>query len=314
MDFAQIEAFLVLCDELHFGRTAQRLHVSQPRVSRLIASLESEIGAALAERTSRRVVLTPLGSRLRDELAPAYSTLTMAVSNARAAARSPGPLRLGFTATTAGPPLDRLVTAFERARPDCTLTLTEVALADSYTPLRTGEIDVLVCWLVLDEPGLTLGPPIASYERMLAVADDHPLASEESVPVEVLARYAVPNWEFEGMAVRVRDVMVPSRTPSGQPVLVHPTPVRTVGEAVSLIARKQAVLPTVSSQRFDNHGIVLVPISDLPPVQLGLVWWTANENARTRALAQVASRLRRPGRGRLSSHSQDPRSPVVVRL
>ncbi len=191
-----------------------------------------------------------------------------------------------------------MVTAFERARPDCTLTLKEVALADSYTPLRTGEIDVLVCWLVLDEPGLTLGPTIASYERVLAVADDHPLASEESVPVEVLAHYAVPNWEFGEMAARVREAMVPSRTPSGQPVLVHPTPVRTVSEAISLIARKQAVLPTVSLQRFDNHGIVLVPIRDLPAVPLGLVWWTANENARTRALAQVASDLRHSGRGR----------------
>jgi DNA-binding transcriptional LysR family regulator len=289
VELAQIEAFLVLCEELHFGRTAERLHVSQPRVSRLIASLESEVGAALAERTSRRVVLTPLGRRLRSELAPAYSLLTTAMSNARAAARSPGLLRLGFTATTAGPPLDRLVTAFERARPDCTLSLREVALADSYTPLRTGEIDVLVCWLVLNQPGLTLGPAIASYGRVLAVADDHPLAGEESVPVEVLADYPVPNWEFVGMAIQVRQAMVPAWTPSGRPVRVHPTPVRTVSEAVSLVARKQAVLPTVSLQRFENHPIVLVPIRDLPPVPLGLVWWTANENARIRELAQVAS-------------------------
>jgi len=298
VELAQIEAFLVLCQELHFGRAAERLHVSQPRVSRLIASLESEVGAALAERTSRRVALTPLGSRLRDEIAPAYSQLTTALSNARTAARSPGPLRLGFTATTAGPPLDRLVTAFERARPDCTLLLKEVALADSYTPLRTGDIDVLVCWLVLDEPGLTLGPAIASYERVLAMADDHPLAGKETVSVEVLADYSVPNWEFEGTAARVREAMVPSRTPSGRPVLVHPTPVRTVSEAVSLIARKQAVLPTVSLQRFDNHRIVLVPFRDLPPVPLGLVWWTVNENARIHALAQVASDLQHSGHRR----------------
>jgi LysR substrate binding domain len=176
-------------------------------------------------------------------------------------------------------------------RPDVALSLTEVALADSYTPLRTGEIDVLVCWLVLDEPGLTLGPTIASYQRVLAVADDHPLAGEESVPVEVLADYPVPNWQFEGVAARVRQAMVPSRTPSGRPVRVHPTPVRTVSEAVSLIARRQAVLPTVSLQRFENHQIVLVPIRDLPPAPLGLVWWTANENARIRELAKVASDL-----------------------
>ena len=289
MEFAQVEAFLALCEELHFGRTAQRLHVSQPRVSRLISSLESEIGAVLVERTSRRVALTPLGVRLREDLGPAYAGLTAALSNARTAARSPGLLRLGFTATTAGPAVDRLVTAFEQTRPDCTLALTEVALADSYTPLRTGEIDVLVCWLVLDDPGLTVGPAIASYDRMLAVAEDHPLAGEESVPVEVLADYPVPNWDFDGLAVQVLRAMVPSRTPSGRPVLVHPTPVRTPTEAVSLVARKQAVLPTVSMQRFDNHPIVLVPIRDLPPVPLGLVWWTANENARIRALVEVAT-------------------------
>lgn len=297
MELAQIEAFLMLCEEMHFRRTAERLHVSQPRVSRLIASLESEVGAALLERTSRRVVLTPLGERLRNEVAPAYSLLTTAMSNARTAARSPGLLRLGFTATTAGPPLDRLVTAFERARPDCTLALKEVTLADSYTPLRTGEIDVLVCWLVLDEPRLTHGPAIASCRRVLAVADDHPLANEERVSVEVLADYPVPNWEFEGIAIQVRRAMVPSRTPSGRPVLVHPTAVRTTSEAVSLVARKQAVLPTVSLQRFENHRIVLIPIDDMPPVPLGLVWWTANENERIRALAKVANDLPAPAPG-----------------
>src|SRR3954452_22116344 len=58
---AQAEAFLVLTDELHFGRTAERMILSQARVSRLIASLEVEVGGLLFERTSRRVRVTPLG-------------------------------------------------------------------------------------------------------------------------------------------------------------------------------------------------------------------------------------------------------------
>jgi len=159
LDLAQIEAFLILCEELHFGRTAERLYMSQPRVSRLVADLESDIGGVLFERTSRRVALTPLGVQLRDRLAPVYEQLTAALAEARTAARSPaGLLRLGFAATTAGPALDRLVMAFERAHPDCAVLLQEVALADSYGPLQSGEIDVLACWLVLDDPGLTLGP------------------------------------------------------------------------------------------------------------------------------------------------------------
>jgi DNA-binding transcriptional LysR family regulator len=292
LDLAQIEAFLVLCEETHFGRTAERLYVSQPRVSRLIAGLESEIGAALFERTSRRVTLTPLGAQLRDRVAPAYEQLTAALAAARTAARSPaGPLRLGFAATTAGPALDRLVVALERAHPEWSVSLREVALADAYGPLRSGEIDVLMCWLVLDDPSLTLGPEIALYPRVLAVAADHPLAKEQSVSVEVLGDYPVPNWDYHGLADRVRRAMVPSRTPSGRAVQVHPTPVRTIGEVTSLVARGQVVVPTVAMQHFPSEQIVVIPIRDMPPVPLGLIWPTRHENARIRALTEVARSL-----------------------
>ena len=64
MDTAEIEVFLVLAEELHFGRTAELLHMPQPRVSRLVSALERRIGGALFERTSRRVRLTPLGQQL----------------------------------------------------------------------------------------------------------------------------------------------------------------------------------------------------------------------------------------------------------
>jgi DNA-binding transcriptional LysR family regulator len=292
LDLAQVKAFLVLCEELHFGRTAERLHVSQPRVSRLVAGLEGEIGGALFARTSRRVALTPLGVQLRDRLAPAHEELTAALAAARTAARSPaGLLRLGFAATTAGSALDRLVVAFERTYPDCSVSLHEVALPDSYGPLEAGKVDVLTCWLVIDDPGLTVGPEIARYPRVLAVAVDHPLAREQSVSVEVLADYPVPNWDYRGLADRVRRAMVPSRTPSGRPVRVHSAAVRTVGEVTSLIARGQVVVPTVAMQHFPSDQIVLVPIRDMLPVPLGLIWRSCHENARIRALADVARSL-----------------------
>lgn len=73
MDTAEIEVFLTLAEELHFGRTAERLRMPQPRVSRLIASMERRAGGALFERTSRRVRLTPLGAQLRCELELVYA-------------------------------------------------------------------------------------------------------------------------------------------------------------------------------------------------------------------------------------------------
>ena len=62
MDLKDIEVFLVVADELHFGRTAERLYVSQSRVSQVIRDMETSIVGRLFERTSRRVSLTPLGS------------------------------------------------------------------------------------------------------------------------------------------------------------------------------------------------------------------------------------------------------------
>jgi len=82
---AQVEAFLALAEELHFGRAADKLRVSQPRISRLIAALEREVGGKLFERTSRRVALTPLGEQFHALLLPGYAQLQTAL--ARAATR-----------------------------------------------------------------------------------------------------------------------------------------------------------------------------------------------------------------------------------
>jgi TetR/AcrR family transcriptional regulator, fatty acid metabolism regulator protein len=88
MDTAQVEAFLTLAEELHFGRAAQRLRVSQPRVSRLIAALERQAGGRLFERTSRKVSLTPLGQQFHAELRPGYQQMRAALDHARRTARA----------------------------------------------------------------------------------------------------------------------------------------------------------------------------------------------------------------------------------
>jgi DNA-binding transcriptional LysR family regulator len=294
VELADVEAFLVLAEELHFARTGERMHVSPGRVSQRIQALEREVGGTLFVRTSRRVALTPLGKQLRDELVPAYAQLHAALGHARDAARSPGGLlRIGFTATTGGPGLDRLVTVYEQRRPGSRVALHELPLVDPVVPLRSGEIDVLVNWLVLDDLDLTLGPKIGEYPRVLAVAAGHPLAGRESVPAEVLADYPVTNWSATPIPASILRAIVPERTPSGRPVPVCPTPVRTIGEGASLIARGHAVHPTVATmaKAFSRDDITLIPIRDLPPLPLGLIWATAHDNARIRAFAAAAQQL-----------------------
>ena len=82
VELRELRIFLALADELHFGRTAERLHISQPGVSEAVRSLEARIGARLFERTSRRVSLTPAGEELRRNLVPALAALDRALARA----------------------------------------------------------------------------------------------------------------------------------------------------------------------------------------------------------------------------------------
>ncbi len=295
MDTAEIEVFLTLAEELHFGRTAERLHMPQSQVSRLVARLERRAGGALFDRTSRRVRTTPLGEQLRGQIQPAYIQLTGALEAARAAAQGPtGMLRLGFTATTPSESLDRLIQAFETRHPECQVTLFEHAMTaddwDVWGPLRRGQSDALVYWQALDAPDLTAGPVIDYRERVLLVARGHRLAGRDEVPAEELAGERVarrpPSFPASSM-----DAMVPPFTPSGKPIR-RTEQVSSFHEMMSMVARGRMVHPTVTGVVLARReDITMVPLSGLPPLPLGLIWCTAHENARIRALAATAASL-----------------------
>jgi DNA-binding transcriptional LysR family regulator len=291
VDATEIEVFLTLAEELHFGHTAQRLHLPQPRVSRLVASLERQVGGALFERTSRRVALTPLGKHLRDRVAPAYAELRAALEEAKANARGTGgTLRLGVLTTTDCPAVTRMVDEFCAQHPGCELALQDVESMDPYGPLRRGEIDVLVNWLVVDEADLTAGPVIECRDRVLSVGLGHRLAGRESVSIEDLAREEV-HQPVPTYPAAVYDAMVPPVTPTGKPIR-RTQPWRSGTEILSLIAQGHIVHPTMSGvASYHRDDVQLIPIRDLPPLPLGLIWRTANENERVRALAAVARDL-----------------------
>ncbi|MEV7027335.1 LysR family transcriptional regulator [Kitasatospora sp. NPDC093558] len=93
----ELQCFAVLVHQLHFGRTAGLLGVSQGRVSQLIKRLEGRVGAPVFERTSRRVELTELGRALAEQVVPAFEQLREGFDAARArAAAQDRPMRVGF--------------------------------------------------------------------------------------------------------------------------------------------------------------------------------------------------------------------------
>ena len=171
--------FLVLADELHFGRAALRLHMTQPPLTQAIAGLEQALGCQLFDRTKRRVDLTAAGAALlpavRELLIGAQALPARAQASAAGAS---GRLRLAFVSTVGFELLPRWVRAFRAAWPDVALELIE-ATGDVQLPLLArGAADA---GFMLHAPGFAPAGlatlRVAAEPLVLALAESHPLAS-----------------------------------------------------------------------------------------------------------------------------------------
>lgn len=288
MELRDIEIFLVLAEELHFGRTAERLHLSQARVSQTIKQAERQVGAPLFERTSRRVELTSIGSRLRDDLLPAHRQIKEAITRAIAAGRgTEGELRVAFEAPAVADLIAGVLDEFRQRLPGCEIRVREAPFADPLAALRDDDADVLVTAFPVEAPGLATGPVVCAEPLLLAVSSAHPFARRGSVSVEDLARDTVLHAAWPSAAAR--DSQGKWRTPGGR--LVEPGPAAaTVQELLALVAAGDGICPVAehAARYFARPTVVFVPFSDAPPVKWGLVWPPAGETARVRAFVAAA--------------------------
>ncbi|MGW4469743.1 LysR family transcriptional regulator [Nonomuraea sp. NPDC004354] len=295
----EIAAFLALAEELHFGRTAERLLVSRSHVTQTIQKLERRIGAPLFERTSRRVNLTSIGRRLYDDLAPAHAQIQAGLDRAIAAARGiSGLLHLGFAGAAAGQVALEAATTFRGRHPDCQVRLHELHMSDFLHRLRTEEVDVAIVCFPVREPDLATGPVLFTEPRMLAVSAGHPFSGRASVTLEDLARDVLlqPSASLPGYWRLDR---APQTTPSGRPIRQGQV-TETVQEALALVGAGAGML-VVGAQAVHYYArpdVVYLPIDDAPPFEWGLIWRTTGATARVDAFTHAAVNDRGPLAGR----------------
>lgn len=283
----EIETFLTLSEELHFGRTAERLRVTTGRISHVVRKLERRIGAPLFERTSRVVRLTPIGTQLATDLRPLVAGMAAAVERAVAAGRGiTGELRVAYVGESTAPALLRAVSLFAERHPECVVHVHEASLATTRSSLRDGSLDVLIASYPFD--GMANGPALLRENRVLAVAVDHPLAGAESVSLEVLGDHPVVQYPAVTSAEFKRD-RTPDRTPAGRPVPKGPAG-NTFSELLALVAMGRGVLPVGEQARhyYARPDIAYVPIRDAPPILRGPVWLASNTTARVREFVRAA--------------------------
>lgn len=288
MELRDIEIFLTLAEELHFGRTAERLHVSQARVSQSIKLQERRIGSALFERTSRSVRLTPLGERLRGRLQAGYGEITAGLDEAVAVARGQaGTLTVG-TFDTHHQEIARVLDLFRQRHPQCELRMREILPTDPLGALRTGRVDVAVLWLPVREPDLAVGPELHTEPLLLAVAADHPLAGRDQVAMEDLGDHPVI-WADGPIPDYMWAAHTPAETPAGRPIR-RGVGVTTLEEALAAIATGDVVSPVGSYAAAARlrRDVTFVPIADGPILRYAPVWRRDGETSLVSAFVKAA--------------------------
>jgi DNA-binding transcriptional LysR family regulator len=288
-DLSQLRSFVAVAEELHFGRAAARLGMTQPPLSRQIQVLESIVDAPLLERSSRFVRLTPAG---RNFLEDAKRILKLADSAAHVARRiasgQAGSIKLGFTATTAYSFLPDLVTACSTRLPDVDLALKEMVSVEQFDALASGQLDAGLVRPPVARPELA-SLRVVAEPLLAAIPQAHPLASAAIVsladlddqPFVMYSPYE-SRYFYDLLATQFAKAEVLPR------YVQHLTQIHAILALVRAGLGLAVVPAAASSLRFD--GVCLRPLALPQPalVELFLVWRRDHGHSLVPRLVEIA--------------------------
>jgi DNA-binding transcriptional LysR family regulator len=278
MDLRQLRYFVAVAEERHFGRAAQRLHMSQPPLSMQIKALERELGIGLLERTSRRVALTDAGRAFLERA----KIILGAVEEAREVARGAeqglqGRLEVGFISSASLSLLPPSIRLFRERFGGVELELKELTSAQQIDALYEGGIRVGLVRLPLRAPGIRF-EPVLEERLVVALPSGHALEDLDRVSLEMIVdlplifftRQLIPGFHAQIVELFQRVGAFPK-------VAQHAVHLQTI---VGLVASGVgiAILPS-SAQRASREGVVYRAL-DVPDATswMGLAWVEGDES------------------------------------
>jgi DNA-binding transcriptional LysR family regulator len=188
MDMRHLRCFVAVAEELHFGRAAERLHLTQPPVSLAIKELEEELGVSLFERTSRRIALTRSGEdALRDARAVLAAADTMRKRAREAAQGLMGSLSIGFISLPAYSFLPTTLRGFTEDYQRVKVSLQEGTTDQILHDVESGSIDVGMVFRTPDLPGALSSKLVQAEPLIIALPESHPLAGSSRIALEKLS-------------------------------------------------------------------------------------------------------------------------------
>jgi DNA-binding transcriptional LysR family regulator len=291
MDYslAQVRGFVAVAEELHYGRAAQRLRLTQPPLTRQIQNLERSLSVQLLERGGRQVRLTPAGEAFLADARRVLAVVDAAPEAARrVAAGEVGTLRLSFTVVGAYAVLDSILSLVHGSLPGVTVALNEMISVDQFAALSGLQVD-----LALARPPV---PPqfssklVHSEPMVLAVPADHELARGRR-PI----RLAEVTEDYIGYQ-------------QNQAKYLYDVCAAMVGMDNFLTSQRVSQVPTMLALVRARHGFALVPSSamamgvdgvayrklstvDAPIVRLHACW---NPDSTNPVLRRLVDRITTP--------------------
>jgi DNA-binding transcriptional LysR family regulator len=196
MELRQIRSFLSIAETLHFGRTAELIHLSQPALSLQIRALENEVGVRLFERNRRKTTLTAAGVAFRADAATAVSQLDQAVRRAKLAANGKlGLLRVGFISTAGNEIMPTIVRQFRESNPEVEFSLLNVLTADQLLMLDVGSLDIGFLRLPIGEHPELEVVRVHREPFVVVVPLSHKLAKKKKIHLRELSGQAFVMYE-----------------------------------------------------------------------------------------------------------------------
>jgi DNA-binding transcriptional LysR family regulator len=286
IELRHLRCFLAVAEEANVTRAAERLHLTQPAVSRTLRQLEQYLGVRLVDRSTHHLALTAEGQAFRDKASVAVAAFDDALDRDRLRT---WPLRLGHAWSALGKYTTPLLRRWEQAHPDTPLEL--LRIDDRSAGLTSGRVDVALLRGPVDTPGLVT-ELLYSEPRVAAVPADSPLATRASLTLA----------DFSDQPVALNPVSG-TTTLDLWPPAVRPATVLTVATTddwLATIAAQRAVGVTTSATA-DIHpypGVTYVPVTDAPAVPVKLAWRSVSGHPAIPDLVAVARAVIDGGRAK----------------
>jgi len=294
MELRHLRYFLVVAEELHFGRAAVRLHITQPPLSQQIRQLEDELGVPLFQRTKRRVQLTDAGRAFREAAQQMLDQAEQAVRTAQRVHRGEiGPLTVGFVGSAMAGVFSEILLAFRARFPEVALTLQELTTSQQVEALRQRRIGIGVLRHPIGEEDFVF-ETIDRESFVVVLPKTHPLAAQQRIPLRALAQETVvmvprvlwPGMEDDIVECCQRAGCYPQRL-SGATQMLTVIGLVAAGMGLSLVP--------ASMQTVRWKGIVYRPVQDRTPhADLTVAWRRDETSAVVKTFVGVVREMRRP--------------------